>query len=312
MDNNIKVSIICNVYNHEKYIYEALNSFIMQKTSFAFEVLVHEDASTDRSAEIIRDFEKRYPEIVKPVYQAENQYSQGISITQVYQIPRAKGKYIAVCEGDDYWTDPYKLQKQYDEMERHPELDMCAHAAYKLSGKEFVGTVSPRKEKTVIDTRDVILGGGGFFATNSLFYRKKMREKVPVFFRYMGYDYSLQIWGSLRGGVLFLPDTMSVYRIAVPNSWTDRIKKDKSKGIEHTKKKIVMLKMADEHTNGRYHQAIQHCIEDNTNNLINSLLLQNRYYDLRHGEYRDIYNALPMKKKLAILVKQVFHNLGIK
>ena len=144
----VMVSIICNVYNHEKYVREALESFVMQKTDFAYEVLVHDDASTDHSADIIREYEKQYPDIMKPIYQTVNQYSK-CSITRTYQVPRAKGKYIAFCEGDDFWNDPYKLQKQFDEMEKHPEIDMCAHAAYELRGKRIVNIIAPSNRKTV-------------------------------------------------------------------------------------------------------------------------------------------------------------------
>jgi len=99
----------------------------MQKTTFAFEVLIHDDASTDGTADIIREYEKKYPDIIKPIYQTENQYSKGIKNTLTYQFPRAKGKYIAFCEGDDYWTDPYKLQKQADFLEANPEYNLCSH-----------------------------------------------------------------------------------------------------------------------------------------------------------------------------------------
>ena len=101
----IMVSIVCNAYNQEKYISEAIESFLMQKTNFEFEVLIHDDASTDHTPDIIRSYERKYPDIIFPIYQTKNQYSQGIHITPKYQIPRARGKYIALCEGDDYWTD---------------------------------------------------------------------------------------------------------------------------------------------------------------------------------------------------------------
>jgi len=97
----------------------------MQKTGFDFEVLIHDDASTDGTSDIIREYEKKYPNIIKPIYQKENQYSKGVLISLTYQFPRAKGKYIALCEGDDYWTDPYKLQKQVDFMEANPEYSLC-------------------------------------------------------------------------------------------------------------------------------------------------------------------------------------------
>ena len=136
LNREIAVSIICITYNHEEYIRDALNSFVMQKTDFQFEILIHDDASTDNTAAIIREYEIRYPEIIKPIYQKENQYSKGLALGEPfafidkYQYSRVKGKYIALCEGDDYWTDQYKLQKQFDAMEEHSEVDMCAHAAY--------------------------------------------------------------------------------------------------------------------------------------------------------------------------------------
>lgn len=87
---------------------------MQQKTNFPIEVLIHDDASTDGTQDIIREYEKKYPNIVKPIYQKENQYSKGVKVSLVYNYSRARGKYIALCEGDDYWTDPYKLQKQVD------------------------------------------------------------------------------------------------------------------------------------------------------------------------------------------------------
>lgn len=128
-NTDVMVSICCITFNHAKYIREAIEGFLMQKADFAFEVLIHDDASTDGTADIIREYEAKYPDIIKPIYQKENQYSKGISISATYNFPRAKGKYIALCEGDDYWTDPYKLQKQADFLENNPEYSMCFHNA---------------------------------------------------------------------------------------------------------------------------------------------------------------------------------------
>lgn len=102
----------------------------MQKTNFSFEVLIHDDASTDGTAGIIREYEKKYPEIIFPIYQTVNQFSQGVKISAAYNFSRAKGKYIAMCEGDDYWIDPYKLQKQVDYLENHPECIYSCHRYY--------------------------------------------------------------------------------------------------------------------------------------------------------------------------------------
>lgn len=121
------ISICCLTYNHEKFIRQCLDGFLMQKTTYNFEILIHDDASTDSTPSIIREYEQQYPDIVKPIYQKENQYQKGIANTPVYQFPRVRSKYIALCEGDDYWTDEYKLQKQIDFLESHPDYSLCSH-----------------------------------------------------------------------------------------------------------------------------------------------------------------------------------------
>src|SRR5690554_1582208 len=100
------VSICCITFNHGKFIREALEGFLSQKTNFCFEVLIHDDASTDDTATIIKEYASRFPNIIKPIFQKENQYSKGIrGMNRRFNFPRAKGKYIAMCEGDDYWID---------------------------------------------------------------------------------------------------------------------------------------------------------------------------------------------------------------
>ena len=119
------VSILCDTFNHEKYISQALDGFIMQQTSFPFEIIVHDDASTDNTAQIIREYELKYPDLFVPIYQTENQFSKPeVNIWTDITFPKARGKYIALCEGDDYWTDPLKLQKQVDFLEENPEYGM--------------------------------------------------------------------------------------------------------------------------------------------------------------------------------------------
>lgn len=130
LDNQIVVSIQCLAYNHAPYIRQCLDGFVMQKTNFRFEAIVHDDASTDGTQDIIREYEKKYPDIIKPIYQKENQYSKGIPgyITNLIT-QQCKGKYIAICEGDDYWIDCNKLQLQVDFLETHPDYTMYLHNA---------------------------------------------------------------------------------------------------------------------------------------------------------------------------------------
>lgn len=128
--NEVIVSVCCITYNHAPYIRQCLDGFMMQQTNFAFEVLIHDDASTDGTAEIIKEYEVKYPDIIKPIYEKENQWVKGRRGSAVFNFPRAKGKYIALCEGDDYWTDPLKLQKQVDFLESNPEFVLSTHYYY--------------------------------------------------------------------------------------------------------------------------------------------------------------------------------------
>ena len=110
----LMVTIRCTVFNHEHYLRECLDGFVMQKTNFRFEAIVHDDASTDGSAAIIKEYAEKYPDIIKPIYETENQYSKHDGTLGRIMREHTHGKYVAFCEGDDYWTDPLKLQKQVD------------------------------------------------------------------------------------------------------------------------------------------------------------------------------------------------------
>lgn len=126
----IMVTIRCLAYNHEAYIRQCLDGFIKQKTNFCFEAIVHDDASTDGTANIIREYAEKYPDIIKPIFEVENQYSKRDGSLRRIMNSHMKGKYIAMCEGDDCWIDPYKLQKQVDYLESHPECVYSCHRYY--------------------------------------------------------------------------------------------------------------------------------------------------------------------------------------
>jgi glycosyltransferase involved in cell wall biosynthesis len=126
----ITVSICCQTYNHKEYIKECLDSFVNQQTKFEFEILVHDDASTDGTTDIVKEYEQKYPNLFKCVYQSENQFNKINSLTDIL-FKMARGKYLTVCEGDDYWCDPYKLQKQVDVLDKHTDCMVC-HTWHKL------------------------------------------------------------------------------------------------------------------------------------------------------------------------------------
>lgn len=138
--NQPLVSIVSMVFNHAAFLRDCLDGLVMQETSFPYEVIVHDDASTDGSAEIIEEYASKYPGLIQPILQQENQYSKKVHIGNTFIYPKVRGKYIAICEGDDYWTDPHKLQRQVDFLESHPEFVMACSRARMYSvkrGKEI-------------------------------------------------------------------------------------------------------------------------------------------------------------------------------
>lgn len=207
-DQNIMVSICCITYNHEKFIRQALDGFIMQKASFPIEVLIHDDASTDDTANIIREYEKKYPEIIKPIYQTENQYSKGVGISVTYNFPRAKGKYIAMCEGDDYWTDPLKLQRQVDFLEknkRHFGIAENAIVHYDNGRQQYFG----KKPSRNISIKEIIKGRQ--FATASILFRNVIT--IPSYFGgLIAGDTPLMILILQKGPIYYNNTVSSVYR----------------------------------------------------------------------------------------------------
>ena len=121
MNEKVEVSVVCITYNQEKYVSKMLESLVNQKTSFRYEILIHDDASTDETPNIIRKYEKRFPNLIKAICNEQNQFALGKNPKIEQNNPRVKGKYIAYCEGDDYWCDDYKLEKQVTIFESNPE-----------------------------------------------------------------------------------------------------------------------------------------------------------------------------------------------
>ena len=133
------VTIVCVTYNHGLYIKDAINGFLAQKSSYPFEIVIYDDASNDNAQQIINFYYNQYPNLIKPILQKENQWlGKGINGTIKFAYPAAKGKYIALCEGDDYWTDPCKLQKQVDFLEKNSDFNICFTRVFKLLDQEIV------------------------------------------------------------------------------------------------------------------------------------------------------------------------------
>ena len=254
---DIIVSISCITYNHALYIRKCLDSFLMQQTNFAFEVLIHDDCSTDGTAEIIKEYEERFPDIIKPIYEEENQYQQGKpSGSAVWNYPRAKGKYIALCEGDDYWVDPLKLQKQVDFMERNLECSLCFHNYFQLfPDDKLVPITKDLANASICSIHDVILKGGGFMATNSMLFRTVDVTNYPVWATLGVGDFPLMLILFHSGKVAYLDFIGSVYRINSIGSWSEKMNNLKFLN-NNFRSTDAMLINFDKWSQKRYHRTI--------------------------------------------------------
>ena len=265
--DDILVSVSCITYNHGKYLRDAIKGFLMQDCDFKYEILIHDDASTDDTADIIRELEREYPDTVRPLIQTENQYRKGIkNISGVWNFPRARGKYIAMCEGDDFWTDPEKLKLQADYMESHPECAMTLHSARISSedgayrGKKMI---RPYKESRQVKAEEVISKRSNY-PTASLMFRTEYTRSLPdYYYKCPVGDIPLQIYMASKGTVYYFDRPMSVYRAGAEGSWSSDIDSDMEglKWKEHREAMWELFEAFDRETEGRYHAAVTEALE---------------------------------------------------
>ena len=219
MDREILVSVCTLTYNHEAYLRDTLEGILMQKVDFPMEILVNDDASTDGTRAILREYAEKYPDLIRPFYQDVNLYSQGKDLCLEVLYPAARGKYIALCEGDDYWTDPDKLQLQVDFLEAHPEYTACVHDTLVryCSGERADYRLLHRGQDCDVRFEDVLFGMSHAFHTSSIVAKKAVIAHPADFF-YVGLahgfgDHPDGLWMITNGPIRYLDRCMSVYRV---------------------------------------------------------------------------------------------------
>lgn len=260
--NNTKplVTIRCLVYNHEPFLRDCLEGFVMQHASFPFEAVVHDDASTDNSAAIIMEYAEKYPNIIKPIIETENQHSKHDRSLRRIMNEACTGKYIAWCEGDDYWTDPYKLQRQIEYLESHPECSMSFHAVNVVKDGAVVRILKHSIKEVDFSTNRIISMGGSYVPSPSIVVRRNLFYEYPKFRNMADVgDYPLQVYAAIKGAVHYFPEIMGCYRIH-GGSWTASVSPEKN--IGHLQNRIAWLKELDKYTNGEYRSAVFFSIID--------------------------------------------------
>lgn len=227
------VSVSCITYNHAPYIRKCLDGFLMQKTNFEFEIIIHDDASTDGTADIIREYEKKYADIIFPIYQKENQWSKGKKPNWDFNAPRWRGKYIAICEGDDYWTDPLKLQKQVDFLENNERCFMITHAMPCL-GKSKEGWYNFEQLSKIVYLPH---------ASNYMFRRFDLKKYYAAFLEMLGGETCLLYIAAIEGEIYHSSEVVSKYRITGTGIYTSL------SDIEKIEGEIIQLKVIKKHFN---------------------------------------------------------------
>ncbi len=250
------VSVYCMTYNQKNTIGQAIESIVSQKTDFPFELIVHDDASTDGTADIVREYAALYPQIIRPILQTENQFGK-CNIIKTHMHPLGQGDFIAICEGDDYWTDCEKLQRQVDHMRSDPKCSLCFHAVQQLSADGSIMQYRPLKQDCEVSADQVIRRGGLFCPTVSLMFRRDVMDCWPEFrLRADVYDYPAQVLAATMGRVHYIDRTMGVYRFASEGSWTAQ--HNDVIDYKHVKNETEWLELFDAYTNGIYKDAIHY------------------------------------------------------
>lgn len=249
------VTIICTVYNHEESISTAIESFLIQKTKFPFDILVHDDASTDKSAEIIRKYEKLYPHIIKTIYEKENQYSKHDGSIRKIVNSRINGKYVALCEGDDYWVSESKLQCQFEYMESDESCILCTHNTIRhdLLHKKKDKLFTTWNKIRILSAEDVLMGWN--VHTSSYFIRTAFYDYTKGLPLVWCGDYALLLYAFSQGTVVFLPNVMSVYNANNADGITWENKKYEYL-VQRTTQRIQFLEKYNEYTSFKYYDVI--------------------------------------------------------
>lgn len=309
-DERIGVSIVCLSYNNEKYIGQMLDSLICQRTTFNYEILIHDDASTDNTQQIIGRYAKAYPKLIKPILQTENQYSKGVSPNMTFNYPRVKGKYVAFCEGDDYWANPNKLQSQFEIMETNPKCSICVHETQCVSpdGEPIRQKFPPiNVNRRIIEKRRYLeyelKRGLWMFQTSSYFIRSEIIRNYMSNYnnQYPVGDMPMVFYALQYGDCYYIPRVMSCYRTqsgGVMSSLNNR-----PKHIQFQKKMIEGHQNFDAKTRYVDHDLFEYAEKRHE---VSILLLEKKYREIATPRYKEILNQMSVRRKAIIMLGYFF------
>lgn len=305
----VMVSICCITYNQEKYIGEALESFLAQKADFNIEIIIHDDCSSDNTASILKMYQKKYPNKIKLILQHENQRSKGKAIFREILVPTTIGKYIAFCEGDDYWDDPYKLKKQVDVLENNPECSFCAHLVQVIDekGDKLKKTIpNTPMESGVINADqwreylkyDIFVQTSSYMIRGDV-ARKYSAENLEYLKNAPVGDLFYQIYSAEHGNLYYINEVMSCYRSFVSGSWSSTTHFNNEKRLDYYRKMIETFEKYNRSTGYIYNDF---CLERIRSAELDEAILKKQYDLLKCKDYQKAWKKFSIKKRFRVRV----------
>ena len=297
---NIKVSICCITYNQEKYIEQAINSFLSQKTNFDYEIIIHDDASNDETVNILTKYQKKYPDKIVLMLEKENQYSKCANSVLVKVLDKAKGKYIALCDGDDFWCDDNKLQKQVDYMDLHKNISLCSHNTEIINeNNEKIDLINSYLEGIV--TIENFLSNNSSMHTSSMLFRKKDVLKLPnYYYEATVGDLPLKLHLLSKGNCYHFNNVMSCYRTNAINSWSVAQKNNDIVKHKNFEMEIQVYNSFNKETKYVYDDLIKNKI------LYRSFCYfkdKNDLNEIKKEKYAKYYKKLSLNEKIKLQLK---------
>lgn len=303
---NVKVSVCVPTYQHARSIKHCLDSLLEQECEFPYEILIGEDGSTDGTRELCLEYASRHPEKIRLFLQSRenniriNGYPTG-RFNLLYLLSKAQGEYIALCEGDDWWTDKDKLQLQVKAMSEAPQCSVSCHPAKAESARYSSdgGVIGYHgKQQRIVPVSEIILSGGGYSATLSIMFRRRILKRLPVWLLDAPVlDYYLFALASIEGGCLYLPRTMGWYgNCAGADTWTNRLMSDKKFAVDFEESFQHFLGRLAEEVGSVHKGAVETLLARRESEVILALHLPWRY---RVSVYARVRRELGLKSRLA-------------
>lgn len=316
-----KVLILCFAYNHEKYISRCLDGMLDQRVNFNVKILVHDDNSSDETKDIVDKYQKKYPSMISVIHQGHNLYSKENAMLPIFAFLKdyLEGDYIAMCEGDDYWTDDVKIQTQVDLMESMPQCRFCAHKVNVIDAKtsELIRTIPNKKFKVnsgiISESKFMTLASKKYpFQTSSYLFRTKdfidYLNNIPEFAKIMPTeDESILLYFGQLGKTCYINHALSNYVKFSDGSWSNsQSVSTLNENIDRLKKMISSIELFNSYTNGHF---FKQCSQRIIKHKIRILFLEKKI-DLifKNKDYRTYFKKNYPKDYYLLLIRRFFHH----